>query len=100
MNYKLVYWISVSLITVLLSFGLASFFVSVDREKIEVCREIGEIDKNEAYFECLEQNSLDTWDMAHEELTLKIVFWVIFLGLIFIFLALLLIPFVVIWDII
>ena len=100
MNYKLVYWISVLLIVTLLSFGLASFFVSVDREKIEECRGIGEIDKDEAYFECLEQNSLDTWNMAHEDLTLSITFWVIFLGLIFILSILSLIPFIVIWDVI
>ena len=74
MNYKLIYWISVISISVLLGLGLTNFMVSVEREEIGDCREIGEVAKNEAYFECLEQNDLETWDMNHEELTLKISF--------------------------
>ncbi len=76
MNYKLIYWISVIAISFLLALGLTNFLVSVEREEIADCREVGEIAKNEAYFECLEQNDLETWDMSHEELTLKISFWI------------------------
>ena len=98
MNNKTIYLISVISISVLLAFGLSNFVISMDREKISDCRDIGEVAKNEAYFECLEQNDLDTWDMNHEELVLKIWFgfYLIFFTIIIFFVTN--IPYVI-WDV-
>jgi len=70
---------------ILLIFGsitISDFLRDMTEEKMEVC---GELDNTiEAYFECLEQNAIDTWDMEHREKALQIYWWINFVGFMFV----------------
>jgi len=72
-----IYIVTVIIMTIGLTIPLSNFFVSMEKNKISDCRELEGI-KDEAYFECLEQNELDTWDMNNENLYLKINFGLLF----------------------
>ncbi len=62
------------ILALFLSLTITNFFVSVERHNIEYCESL-EKDYDEAYFECLEQNGSDQWDIDNKEQTLKISFW-------------------------
>ena len=93
-NKERTYIFTVTLISLLLAVGIASFEKSIAQDNINTCRE-QEINgvKDESYFECLEQNDLNTWDMNHEELTLTIWFWFIFVFMFIAMFAVVNIPF-------
>lgn len=73
----LLYLIVAILIIYVIFAPLANFFVSVEEQKMDECEQVEENSgkKGEVYFECLQQNSLDSWNMNNRELYLKINFW-------------------------
>ena len=91
-----IYWIITLIIFTLIAIPASMFITSIEEDKIDTCVILDHT--KEAYYECLEQNSLDTWDMANKALYLKITFW----GSIFIIVLLLgllnLIFYVIIFD--
>jgi len=58
---------------------VAGFFQEMAGEKVEACGEVEE--GTEEYFECLQQNDLDTWDMEHKDTYLTIKWWMSFTSL-------------------
>lgn len=100
MNEKtMTYLVFVALIALVLSVGVANFDRSVTKDKINTCRELEDDGiKDEAYFECLEQNNLDTWDMSHENLLLTINYWIVTIGLLILLFLLLNVPYML-WNI-
>ena len=80
----LVILIASLLLALFLSLTITNFFVSVERHNIEYCQSL-EKDYDEAYFECLEQNGSDQWDIDNKEHTLKISFWAGFILLFIVF---------------
>lgn len=62
--------IIIFLLSALGGYKLANFYVEVEREQMNTCGELD--DTTEAYYECLEQGGLNTWDMNNQERSLNI----------------------------
>ena len=65
-------------ISLIVSLFLTEFFTNMKSSQIDDCKLIGN-NTSEEYFECLQQNDLDTWDMNNKELTLRITWWTTFI---------------------
>jgi len=59
---------------VFLSVILANYKVDIREVGINACDEISE-EKDEAYWECLEQNDLTQWNMENPKISLTIQWW-------------------------